>query len=83
MNSDYLKKDDCYLESENAFKSLIEDYKPDYVIGDPFYNKFFKKIHTKFIEVPHLAVSSRLYWNHQMVYVGDDVQIKEELKDKI
>jgi hypothetical protein len=51
-------------------------YTPDFLVGDPFYGKFISNFDkTNFIEIPHLAVSSRLYWDHKILYVGDNVDL--------
>ncbi len=71
-----LKTENDYLiESERHIKQLIKDLNPDTVIGDPlcegFISKTEKEDSPRFIGVPHPAVSSRMHWNHDVIYAGE------------
>jgi nitrogenase molybdenum-iron protein alpha/beta subunit len=80
MKKDYLEEGDVYLDTENALKDLLNSYKPHTIIGDPLYKRFVSD-GTQFINIPHLAVSSRLHWNHKTLYVGENINIfKDERK---
>ena len=76
MNEDFTEDEDVYLERERNLSEIIEEYAPDFLVGDPFYGKFISDFDkTNFVEIPHLAVSSRLYWDHKILYVGDNVDL--------
>lgn len=76
MLEDYMSQGDIKMNTEKDLEEIVLDYQANIVIGDPFYKKFFKELDkVKFIEVPHLAVSSRLYWDHQINYVGDEIDL--------
>lgn len=87
MDKNLKKNVDVKCKSEDELIALIKKNKPRTVIGDPMYkalvnvaqNMINKKTDDSYtcnyIEVPHLAVSSRLYWKHDKVYVGDNINI--------
>lgn len=77
MNKEHKEEEDVFLESERDLSQIIEEYHPDRLIGDPFFESFLAKKTREidFIAVPHLAVSSRLHWNHKLLYVGDEINV--------
>jgi nitrogenase molybdenum-cofactor synthesis protein NifE len=62
---------DIFIESEKELKRLISELVPDTVFGDPLCKGFLDSDVTRFIEIPHPAVSSRIHWEHEVIYAGD------------
>lgn len=76
MRDGLMQEGDFRLDSEQNFKECLAFKKPKRIIGDPLYKRLLKKNSgVEFIEVPHLAVSSRLYWHHDIRYVGKEITI--------
>jgi len=76
MAVEYLRDDDCSFESEDDFLNKVALLKPKKIIGDPMYKKLLKESWAiQFVEIPHLAVSSRLHWDHEITYVGNNIEI--------
>ncbi len=61
---------DFFIESEKHLKELIADLKPDILMADPLCQIFLEDEKTEFVALPHLAVSSRLHWDHDRCYTG-------------
>lgn len=82
MRDDLMQKGDFRLHSEQNFKDCLAFKKPKRIIGDPLYKRLLKKNSgVEFIGVPHLAVSSRLYWHHDIRYVGKEITIgRDEIR---
>lgn len=74
MNKILLKDGDVEIKSEDELSRFILKYSPDIVVGDPLF-KAISDPSAKFIEVPHLAVSSRIHWDHDILYCGDNAKI--------
>ena len=72
MSNSLMEEDDVRLRDEDDLAVLINDSKYDFIIGDPLYKEFLKKSNVVFIEFPHIAVSSRLYWDNNIEYIGED-----------
>lgn len=66
---------DIRIESEKQLKKFIGELKPDIVIGDPLCRGFVKaeglQKDIEFIDCPHPAVSSRIHWDHDVIYTGE------------
>lgn len=46
------------------------------MIGDPLFKRLLKRENDiMYVDVPHLAVSSRLHWRHGVQYVGKEITI--------
>ncbi|MDC7239154.1 MAG: nitrogenase component 1 [Spirochaetales bacterium] len=69
---------DLVLQEEDDLTEYVNREKPTLVIGDPLYRRL--TCDTPFYGIPHLAVSSRLYWNHDTPYTGDAMDLNEILK---
>ena len=61
---------DSRITSEKHLASLIKTFHPDVVVGDPLCRSFISDEDVLFHEVPHLAVSSRIHWDHNILYTG-------------
>jgi hypothetical protein len=70
LDKEYKTEDDFQAGSEEELDSLIRNFRPNLVIGDPLFKTFCPEAAMDFVEVPHLAVSSRIYWDHDAVYTG-------------
>ncbi|MBI9109308.1 MAG: hypothetical protein JEZ04_21355 [Spirochaetales bacterium] len=73
----YRSETDLIIDSEKQLKQLISRLKPDLIIGDPLCEGFIEKSSPssdiEFIGIPHPAVSSRLHWDHDIVYAGEEL----------
>ncbi len=65
MDEDFMQDGDVRLESESDLRRLVRDNSFEVVFGDPLYRRFFNKIERLYyLSIPHVAVSSRLFWKH-------------------
>lgn len=73
-------QEDMAIESElHLIKVLKEDYY-DMVIGDPLFKQLLPSYSkAEFVELPHVAVSSRLYWDNSPRIMGE--YMNEVIKD--
>ena len=73
-------QEDMAIESElHLIKVLKEDYY-DMVIGDPLFKQLLPSYSkAEFVELPHVAVSSRLYWDNSPRIMGE--YMNEVMKD--
>ncbi|ABI67744.1 nitrogenase component 1 [Syntrophomonas wolfei] len=62
---------DIFLEDEDDLTALANKHRYNYIIGDPLYKKILSSAGNCFIDFPHIAVSSHLYWDNDIEYVGD------------
>ncbi len=71
MDSQYTVDGDVKLDSESDFRRLINENHFDIVIGDPLYKGFFNRNDKLFfLSIPHVAVSSRLFWSFDYSLIG-------------
>lgn len=74
MNHQEMAPQDVYVNSEDIFLKTMKKKNPATIIGDPLYRRLiFSSSNSTYVDVPHLAVSSRLYWNHNKIYVGEKI----------
>lgn len=59
---------DIHLNSENDLVNIISSGSFDVVIGDPLIQPLISDI--KLIPFPHIAISSRIFWNDPFHYIG-------------
>lgn len=72
MNSELMEEGDMHLEQEDDLTALSKKGNYDLLIGDPLYRELLElKEDSRFIEFPHIALSSRLYWDKSFEYIGD------------
>ena len=71
LDREILTDDDYHADSEEELTEMIHSFRPDVIIGDPLFRSFVSDNRTSFIGVPHLAVSSRIHWDHDVVYAGE------------
>ncbi|WP_024786729.1 MULTISPECIES: nitrogenase component 1 [unclassified Lebetimonas] len=79
IKNDLLNNNCCFFENKNfSFTETEEGFKKFndefyYIIADPIYQKFIKS--KKFIPLPHLALSGRLYMNLNYDFIGKEGEI--------
>ena len=70
MEEALMMKGDRQLTTEEELTILAAQNPYTLVVGDPLFRSFFGKETLRFVEVPHLAVSSRIHWDHSLHYTG-------------
>ncbi|MEN1760504.1 nitrogenase component 1 [Anoxynatronum sibiricum] len=70
MDKVLMEKDDRLLTTEDDLMELASQNRYTLVVGDPLFQSFFQDEALRFCPVPHLAVSSRLHWDHSLQYTG-------------
>ncbi len=63
------EKGDVYLGSEEKIAEYLNDPGVDIVIADPLYKRLLKS-EKIFVNLPHVAISSRLYWDYPYEFAG-------------
>jgi nitrogenase molybdenum-cofactor synthesis protein NifE len=73
MESTLLEDGDVRLSCEDALTDLTRNHPYDVIVGDPLYRDLIaSQTHCRFIDFPHIAVSSRIYWDKEFDYFGED-----------
>ncbi len=73
MESMLMEKGDAGLSCEDALADLTRNHSYDVVVGDPLYRDLIEpSTHCRFIDFPHIAVSSRIYWDKELDYFGEE-----------
>ena len=73
-------QEDIAIESELHLIKVIREDRYDIIIGDPLFQQLMpSQSKAEFIELPHVAVSSRLYWNNSPRIMGE--YINEVMKN--
>ena len=86
MDRAFLEQGDVFLEGEDALSNLVEKHHFDVVIGDPLYRSLIEPPkNSRFVSFPHIAVSSRLHWDSDFDYIGEEASryFKVELEDLV
>lgn len=72
MDEELKEADDKYLKEEDSLNLLVEKGNFNLIIGDPLYKDLLSDdLKQRYINLPHVAVSSRLYWDNEINYVGE------------
>lgn len=72
MDKDLMEESDEFIDSEDYFEKFLKKENYDLIIGDPLFKSFLSENKKEnYVELPHLAVSSRLFWDHDICYTGD------------
>lgn len=59
-----------YILNEHSISKICED--ADIIVGDPIYKKIlYKHKSKKFIPIPHIASSARIYIDQEYDYIGE------------
>ena len=67
---------DLDISTEDDIINLLNNEKYDIIIADPLIKQLISKEklnNTKIISFPHVAVSSKLYWDNIPLFVGDNM----------
>ncbi|WP_276620498.1 nitrogenase component 1 [Syntrophomonas wolfei] len=81
MDKELWEEGDKFLEEEDDLSSLCQRENYDLIIGDPLYENLLGANQGRFIHFPHVAVSSRLYWDNEPACVGKQLEgLSSELK---
>ncbi len=70
LDKSLTEKGDIFLGHENDLTILVKKHHYDFIVGDPLYKELLSAGGHSFIEIPHVAVSSRLYWDNDLDYIG-------------
>ncbi|SFI21564.1 Nitrogenase component 1 type Oxidoreductase [Tindallia magadiensis] len=70
MEKAYCREGDKQIDSEEELEMMAETHSYPVVVGDPFFQSIFTSDKTNFYSAPHLAVSSRISWGHDVLYTG-------------
>ncbi len=72
LNSGIREKGDVQLEQEADLLVLSKEGNYDLVVGDPLYRNLLNmKKGSRYVDFPHIALSSRLYWDRPINFVGE------------
>lgn len=69
IDPDIAMPGDKELTDEKDLKIFLSENPYETVVGDPLFAPFCPE-QTRFVEMPHPAVSSKLHWNHYMSLIG-------------
>lgn len=73
-------QEDMAIESELHLIKVLKEDRYDMVIGDPLFKQLLPSTSkAEFVELPHVAVSSRLYWDNSPRIMGE--YMNEVIKD--
>lgn len=71
MDSAIAEKNDCHFDNEDDFPTLVQEHNYDIIIGDPLYYELIEQFWKgRYVDIPHVALSSRLYWDYDRDYIG-------------
>lgn len=72
MDKALTRQGDVLLVEERDLSALTQRGNFDVIIGDPLYRELVVGAKPyRFIAVPHIALSSRLYWEHEFSLIGE------------
>ncbi|MCT4566451.1 MAG: nitrogenase component 1 [Maledivibacter sp.] len=73
MDEELMELDDVHLKEEDSLGMLVDEDNYNMIVGDPLYKDLLRD-NTKYtyIELPHIALSSRLYWDKEIEYISDN-----------
>ena len=75
-------QNDLDIESELHLIKVLKEDCYDIVIGDPLFKQLLPSYSkAEFVELPHVAVSSRLYWDNSPRVMGE--YIDEVMKNSV
>ena len=60
------------VESEKALREIMNSGHYRTIIGDPLYRNLLRKP-LNFVPLPHVAVSSKIYWHQETVWAGEKI----------
>ncbi|WP_132016337.1 hypothetical protein [Hydrogenispora ethanolica] len=72
MDAALLAAGDRHLQSEDDLAELAMNGEYKVVIGDPLYQPLVQPARTKYIGIPHYAVSSKIYHTDRRRYLREE-----------
>ena len=80
LDKKLMRQGDIDIDSELQFIKLLKLDEYDIIIGDPLFKQLVPSYsNVEFIELPHVAVSSKIHWNESPRLMGE--YINEVMKD--
>lgn len=71
LDKEFIEPGDRSLECEADLTRLTEEKRYDLIIGDPLYKDLINlNTETAYLELPHIAVSSKIHWQEKNVIIG-------------
>ncbi len=64
---------DLDIKSEEMLIEILDSGKYNKLVGDPLFGDLVDDSFMKLIEVPHVAMSSKLYWNRSIHFIGKEM----------
>lgn len=86
MYQSCMEQGDILLEGEIALTNLAREHHFDVIIGDPLFKSLLDPSeNSHFVSFPHIAVSSRLYWENDLDFIGEEglYYFKEKIFDSV
>jgi nitrogenase molybdenum-cofactor synthesis protein NifE len=72
MDQEFQMNGDVFLSCEDALADLLRKNSYELIVGDPLYQELLESSdHCRFVAFPHIAVSSRIYWDKLSDYIGE------------
>lgn len=72
MDNALREKEDIFLQQEDDLAVITQQNHCEVIIGDPLYKAALNpEYRGRYIEFPHIALSSRLYWDRDIDYIGE------------
>lgn len=73
MDAQLMRNCDRHLSCEDELAELTRAHSYDLIVGDPLYRDVIAPLDPcHFVPLPHIAVSSRLYWDQEIDCVGEE-----------
>ena len=83
VTKDLMREYDLAVKDEKALRTIINSGKYEKIIADPLVEELIKKENKasiQFFPMPHVAVSSKVYWNEPVKFLsGEFVQFIKEI----
>jgi len=81
LDKEIKEKQDFIIENESYLIKKFREDNYEFIIGDPIIKQLLPdESKTKFIEIPHVAVSSKICWDNSVDIIGNGVY---EILDKV
>jgi nitrogenase molybdenum-cofactor synthesis protein NifE len=73
MDPAFRESGDMRLTGEDSLTDLVRAHSYEIIVGDPLYHDLIVSASDcRFIRLPHIAVSGRLYWDYEFDYIGEE-----------